>query len=276
MGDNFAENKNHTLFAFCSELLQHNWFDEIQLLFGPVGHTHNGNDAVHFIHNQIAGNYVSVTPAELFNNYRHAWHDDLKRPQPIIMECQFNWTERYDKVLNRIKGFTNSARDPLYVRAFRFVKNDQTGAPEMTIKGSPSAPNWHGENSVVGAPGFRILNDVPREPPLSKRPTQFRIKEQYMKRLEGRTMLKYCEDNNRKPMFEYFVRMAKTMEVPSLGNVPMEEFKALQRYQMKRLMGYSTIEVIGVRGNVKDTFYSPSLTSAEKHGHFLELEGRSR
>jgi len=81
MADNCAENKNNCLFAFCSELIARKWYDEIELYFGPVGHTHNGNDAVHFIHNQIAGNQVSITPAELFNNYQHAWRDPIKRPQ---------------------------------------------------------------------------------------------------------------------------------------------------------------------------------------------------
>jgi len=71
------------------------WYDEIEMLFGPVGHTHNGNDAVHYIHNQIAGNFVSITPAELFTNYRHAWHSERTRPQPIILESQFAWTARY-------------------------------------------------------------------------------------------------------------------------------------------------------------------------------------
>ena len=67
MADNYAENKNNTLFAFCSELILRGWFDEVQLLFGPVGHTHNGNDAVHYTHNQIAGDQVSVTLAEFFS-----------------------------------------------------------------------------------------------------------------------------------------------------------------------------------------------------------------
>ena len=70
MGDNVSENKNHTLFAFANELIARGWFEEVEILFGPVGHTHNGNDAVHFVHNQIAGNFVSITPAELFNNFK--------------------------------------------------------------------------------------------------------------------------------------------------------------------------------------------------------------
>jgi len=140
MADNCSENKNHSLFAFCSELVNRGWYDEIQMLFGPVGHTHNGNDAVHYIHNQIAGNFVSITPAELFQNYAYAWHTERTRPQPIIVDTQYAWDERYAPYLNRVSGFKNDGvRDPLYVRAFRFAK-DADNICTMQIKGSPSFP----------------------------------------------------------------------------------------------------------------------------------------
>ena len=42
IGDNFAENKNFYLLVFMSHLVQLGWKDEFQLLYGPVGHTHNG------------------------------------------------------------------------------------------------------------------------------------------------------------------------------------------------------------------------------------------
>jgi hypothetical protein len=83
LADNATENKNNILFAFLSELVMRGWFDEIQLLYGPVGHTHNGNDAVHFVHNNIAGNFTSLTPAHLFHNFTYAWQGE-KRPQPVL------------------------------------------------------------------------------------------------------------------------------------------------------------------------------------------------
>ena len=50
VADNYSENKNNCVFAFCTELVMRGWFDEIYLEFGPVGHTHNGTDAIHRIH----------------------------------------------------------------------------------------------------------------------------------------------------------------------------------------------------------------------------------
>jgi hypothetical protein len=170
MADNCAENKNNCLFAFCAELVARKWFDEIEILFGPVGHTHNGNDAVHFIHNQIAGNFCSITPAELFTNFSHAWHTERTRPQPIIMETQYTWTARYLPYQNRVSGFTNTGiRDPLYVRAFRFGLNAE-GICEMHIKGSPVAPVWCGVQSVPDAPGFTVLVCPRPIPSLGARP----------------------------------------------------------------------------------------------------------
>ena len=61
IADNASENKNNILFAFLQEIVTRGWFSVVYLYFGPVGHTHNGNDAVHFCHNQLAGNYFSVT-----------------------------------------------------------------------------------------------------------------------------------------------------------------------------------------------------------------------
>jgi hypothetical protein len=81
--DNYSENKNnvvlqflselgelqrtHDMFIFYSNLLLSNkclfrtlmhvvmrgWFDDIYVEFGPTGHTHNGTDAVHHIHNRV-------------------------------------------------------------------------------------------------------------------------------------------------------------------------------------------------------------------------------
>jgi hypothetical protein len=72
MADNFAENKCNVLLAFLSHLIHLGWFDEIELLFGPRGHTHNGQDANHKIHNNECGNFNFVTLGELFNTFTHA------------------------------------------------------------------------------------------------------------------------------------------------------------------------------------------------------------
>ena len=94
------------MFAFCSELILRGWFDVIYLYYGPVGHTHNGNDAVHYIHNQIAGNQISVTLAEFFVNFGYAWITDRTRPQPVILDVVYDWEDHYRefiKTMNKVR-----------------------------------------------------------------------------------------------------------------------------------------------------------------------------
>ena len=46
IGDNYSENKNFPLLVFASMAVLMSWKDEIQFLFGPVGHTHNGTHSL--------------------------------------------------------------------------------------------------------------------------------------------------------------------------------------------------------------------------------------
>ena len=108
---------------------------------GLWGHTHNGNDAVHFVHNNIAGNYVSITPAELFHNYGST----PGTMQPHVLNLSL-WNvstlvqSRYLPYLRGAQGFTSTTIDEAYVRAIRFTRNED-GQCEMHFKGSPSCPD---------------------------------------------------------------------------------------------------------------------------------------
>jgi len=92
--DNYSENKNVVLLAFCCELIRHGYFSKIELLYGPVGHTHNGNDAVHYVHNNLVGNFESVSLPEFFKHFYAVWTSDLTRPQPIH-GCSITGTNIY-------------------------------------------------------------------------------------------------------------------------------------------------------------------------------------
>ena len=45
IADNASDNKNNEMYAYCNLLVQNGWFDSVDLLFGEVGHTHNGVDS---------------------------------------------------------------------------------------------------------------------------------------------------------------------------------------------------------------------------------------
>ena len=59
IADNATENKNNLVLTFFVDMVQHKWFDSLELLFGEPSHTHNGSDAVHKIHNVDVGNCTS-------------------------------------------------------------------------------------------------------------------------------------------------------------------------------------------------------------------------
>jgi hypothetical protein len=61
VADNCSENKNNTVFAFFAHLVHMKWYDSIELLFGPVGHTHNGVDQDHGVHNPLFKEHESAT-----------------------------------------------------------------------------------------------------------------------------------------------------------------------------------------------------------------------
>ena len=69
IGDNYSENKNNINLAFASEMVANGWYDTIQFLYGPVGHTHNGIDRKHKDHNQTVGQFASPTLAVYFFFY---------------------------------------------------------------------------------------------------------------------------------------------------------------------------------------------------------------
>ena len=273
MGDNVSDNKNNTFFCFCQDLIDRGWYDEIELLYGPVGHTHNGNDAIHWVHNQLVGNFVSITPAEFFQNYKYAWRNEVTRPTPVILECRLDFDGYYKKYKNTISGFTNSSvRNPLYVRAFRFFKNEANSV-EMVIKGSPSNPQWHGVNSVPGAAGFRMLKSTPPGSPYLLRQKKMSINPTYMKGIKSEKIADFCARHGKLVMHDNLIQMGDNMLVPSEGPVPAEEIRKLPEYRQKNLAGYTTIERIG-RGDTEFWYIVPFIREdLEILNNFWNLPG---
>ena len=70
-------------------------FYTCSLGYGPVGHTHNGNDAVHAIHNRVAGNFTSLTLGEFQTHFQHSWRKESNIPTAVVQEVQFDFKRRY-------------------------------------------------------------------------------------------------------------------------------------------------------------------------------------
>jgi hypothetical protein len=164
--DNYSENKNNTLFFFCSELVARGWFDEVYLEYGPPGHTHNGTDAVHRIHNRIAGNFNSATLGEFQSFWKHSWRKDFTEPTAVINDAHLDWTSRYENSFaRRISGFTTTPQDDQPAKAFKIHWSPLGNGVEMLFKPTVSDPRWLGRDHQPESPGFFMLQQVPHGKP---------------------------------------------------------------------------------------------------------------
>jgi hypothetical protein len=113
VADNCSENKNNTLLAFASHLVMLGWYDEIEIVFGPVGHTHNGVDAQHQIHNEILGNKTSATFVHHIAHYCQSWVQPHSRPTPVLLQEQLDFDEFYAPYVCEIGGHTSTPTNPI-------------------------------------------------------------------------------------------------------------------------------------------------------------------
>jgi hypothetical protein len=183
--DNASENKNNTVFCFLSELVYRGWFDEIIMEFGPPGHTHNGRDAVHHIHNRIAGNFYSFTIGEFQRCWQHSWIKEGTMPDAVIMDAQYDWDMRYQG-RNDIQGFTKTAGDPAIALAFRFKRNTD-GFVEMKFKHKHDS-KWLGNDQLATNSGFVVLPQLPQGAPTIVEPTDVVMSPDHIIKLIGPTM----------------------------------------------------------------------------------------
>ena len=122
VADNYNENKNNTLFAFLSHLVRLGWFTSIKLVFGEVGHTHNGDDAQHEIHNNKIGAYFNPTLVHWIKHYPLAWREETTRPVPVLLNAMYDFDAYYSTGLDELAGFTRTQADDAYVRGFSFQR----------------------------------------------------------------------------------------------------------------------------------------------------------
>jgi hypothetical protein len=69
IGDNYSENKNNINLAWASEMIMMGWYDKVDFLYGPVGHTHNGIDMCHKTHNNSLSKFACGTLGQWVANF---------------------------------------------------------------------------------------------------------------------------------------------------------------------------------------------------------------
>jgi hypothetical protein len=187
IADNASENKNNTLFAFACDLVMRGWYDIVDFFYGPVGHTHNGGDQQHQIHNEILGNFTSPTIVHLLARYPQAWRSEHSRPTPSVLDVQYDWDEYYKPYMRKIGGHTNCPTDPVGLRGFR-AERGPDGVVALQWKVKAESGEWRGADGQVGTPGFVILKGRPRGAPTIIPPKRDIMEKKYYKQLIGKKM----------------------------------------------------------------------------------------
>jgi hypothetical protein len=212
--DNYSENKNNCVFMFASELVQRGWFDVIYLEFGPPGHTHNGTDAVHRIHNKVAGDCTSLTLGQFQRQWKKSWRKDFTMPTGVINDAHLDFVSYYKPFQERVAGFTNTPDDPKSVKAFKFQWSRRETRVEMLWK--PNADNtdhWLGADSTLDSPGFFVLDEMPRGRPLVTPPARKVMKSKYIKEICSKPMKKqFTAHVNRQQASDSIDWLRKTAE----------------------------------------------------------------
>ena len=213
IADNCGDNKNNTLLAWC--LVHHGWFDCIELLFGLVGHTHNGVDADHCIHNDKLGNLESFCFGQLLRNYPKVFHDEDKRPRASMLDCMFDWDAHFRPYVRQISGFTKTAGDEHIVRGWRTDKN-KDGVVQLKWKADPALEKeWRGIDGRPCSDGFFIMKGVPAGSPKQIPPkTEGLLQDKYLATMTGKSMLEIMTAHGAPESVEYNMQCARTGVVP--------------------------------------------------------------
>ena len=162
IADSASENKNNEVFAYYSDMVAAGWFDTVELLFGPVGHTHNGVDAVHKIHNVDLGAYLSGDLGHMVQHYAAVWGGTP--PGASVLNRVVDWKRYYGQPMRKVIGFRKSGlRETDGVRGYRIARQ-ANGTVDVCFKpdpADPDCPDWLGKGGFPKTPGWFMLKQLP-------------------------------------------------------------------------------------------------------------------
>jgi len=219
----------------------------VELYFGPVGHTHNGNDSVHHGHNNIAGDFSMVTLPEFLSKFSLAWTNNDARPWPVYVEDVYDWQTYYTPHMSRVKGLMASGSSELYVRAIK-LQMGPSQKVEMMYKGSPSNTKWLGltepDPRYPRAEGFVILNDIPEgSPDILESSVPQEVIRQVKRSLQHPNLIDFVQANE---LAGGLAWLAQTIE----GKLPTRGLS--ENPPMSKSVNFGKIEVVGVGNRTID------------------------
>ena len=192
IGDNYSENKNNTIIAFAQDLLLRRVYDEDEMLYGQVGHTHNGIDQAHNVFNNTVKSYTLGDLAQVIKAFPLAWTNTADRPEAVLLEAQYDWDKYYSKCIRPLAGFTATPNDDIGVHGFKFYKNE--GVVEMRWKRDAGGDSeWRGEDGYANSEAFVLLRSRPNGEPEVIPKAKFTTNKEYFRQFAGQKIAEAME-----------------------------------------------------------------------------------
>ena len=174
IGDNYNENRNITNMCFASEVVMAGWYDSITFLYGLLGHTHNGGDRDHRMHNQLVGKHYSNTLVEWIRKFPDGWPRAGTRPGVAFIDHQYDWDAYYkhDKIkVDAMNQRLTSYGGPFLICSFKIQKEPSGHVTVRYRKSCDHTAPFLGKDGTEASPGFIVLRQRPGGIPPRIRPS---------------------------------------------------------------------------------------------------------
>jgi hypothetical protein len=244
--DNYSENRCYNNFSFLTEVVMSGWFDTVELLYGPVGHTHNGIDAMHHIHNTQVGKYFAGTLADWINNFRHAFKSDRTRPSASICLIQYDWDGHYKNNKVKLEGIdTRDEAGALLAVGFKIGRegNDPLVRVWFT-QDTGMTPQWVGADGKVNSEGVVALTRRPFAPPKQIPPFRTARLNKVLKLLKNKVFVQHMQANNAEDCIEWVREAATTGMVPVIEYLEDEYCVPGGRFGTPARIGTARLSVV--------------------------------
>jgi hypothetical protein len=151
---------------------------------------------------------------EYINFFNRGWHNSTTRPQGIVLEAQYNWTDMYKNCMNKISGFCRTKENDRYARGFRFVH--ENGCVQLYWKTSATDREWKGEKETQN--GFIILRSFPVQAPEEIPPdTAAQATKKQLDQLNSPFFQTYLKTIKKTAELEWLIKAAETGSCPTEG-----------------------------------------------------------
>ena len=268
VADNGPENKNNEVLAFCCDLVTSGLLDCVELLFGEVGHTHNGVDAAHSIHNRSIGKFVSGDIGHFVRHYPYGFHKHV--PSASILTQVYDWKRYYDGHLRKLSGYTKTQADNAVVRGWRIARNAQNEV-EVRWKADPAMDKyWRGQDGGEHSAGFTMFNSMPTGVPPLVKPKEAIMQPEHLAELKGKMFQEVMDAQRLGPCVMWNYNAAKNGgEVPM---TPTEDEIPMGQWGKTHLVGairgkQGIVRVVEkfFGGDTRATMFAPTVGANQEH-----------